>query len=61
MREGTKTEFQERRNRPHVEVKMMSTKRTFDVQIIHQGEVIAWKTETLTRGKITSTHILVAD
>ncbi len=48
------TEFSRRRGLPYVRVEYMKAGRSFDVIISLYGKTIGQKTETTTRGKVTS-------
>ena len=61
MREGTATEYQERRNRPHTETRRFYGRRYVTIDILYMGKVIAAKTELLTRGKVTSVSYSIDD
>lgn len=53
------TEFQRRRNMPHVQVRHMSAGRTFDVVLSIQGIEIGSRCDLLKRGNVVSrTYVL---
>jgi hypothetical protein len=61
MREGTATEFQERRNRPGVEIRRFFGKRYTTISVSYLGKIIAEYTEILSRGKRQSISYSVTD
>lgn len=53
------TEFQRRRNLPHVQVRYMFTKRTTDVVLSRCGVELGSRTDLLKRGKVVSSQYVL--